>query len=248
MEILNIQDLADKEFGKRKSQKLKWYMPKPDSRIIINGESGSGKTNFLVNLLINGDLKYDRLYLYVKDFDCDEKWLYLAKHLIKLEKEYEKKYNTKTQILFTGNDADEFVTVEELPLETTNIIVVDDFVNDKRALQIVSDLFIRGRKRLNGGMIFFLTQSWYATPRVCRLNCSQAWLFKERDERDKMMVARDLSGRLPTAEFLRLYDEIHDNDPYGFMCVDLTAKDKGMRYRHNLTGLYTQPLQNESEK
>ena len=241
MEIINFEEIAEDEFGKDKTQQVSWYMPKPNSRIIMNGASGSGKTNVLVNLIMKGEIKFDKLWLFAKDFTCDNKWRYVCKHMLKLTDDYFAENDVDPDMFFASTKANDIPFVNDLDPDRTHLIIFDDFVIDKEANKKIEDLFIRGRKRLNGGYIWYLTQSWYAVPKVIRLQANYAFLHKERNERDKLAIAYDLSGQMPLKEFIALYDEIM-SEPYAYMVVDLETNEKALKYRCGLTGLYTGPL------
>ena len=43
------------------------YIPDHPYKILITGKSGSGKTNVLLNLIINQRPYFDKMYLYIKD-------------------------------------------------------------------------------------------------------------------------------------------------------------------------------------
>ena len=50
------------------NHKLNWsYIPNRPYRTLINGSSGSGKTNVLLNLIKHQRLDIGKIYLYVKD-------------------------------------------------------------------------------------------------------------------------------------------------------------------------------------
>ena len=64
-------------------------------------------------------------------------------------------------------------------------IIFDDMVShvmsDKKAQQILKDLFIRSRK-INISLCF-LTQSYFSVPKEVRLNCTHYILFKLNNKR-----------------------------------------------------------------
>ena len=62
MEIPNYDDdTKNKNF-----EQLYSFMPKDTFRMLICGNSGSGKTNLLFHMLIKPLLHYDEIYLYAK--------------------------------------------------------------------------------------------------------------------------------------------------------------------------------------
>ena len=62
MEIPNYDvDIKNKKF-----EQLYSFMPNDTFRMLICGNSGSGKTNLLYHMLIEPLLYYDKIYLYAK--------------------------------------------------------------------------------------------------------------------------------------------------------------------------------------
>ena len=76
------------------------------------------------------------------------------------------------------------------------LIVFDDMIShvmsDKKAQQILKDLFIRCRK-LNIS-VCFLTQSYFSVPKDVRLNCTHYILFKLNNRRELQNSAIDHSA------------------------------------------------------
>ena len=66
------------------------------------------------------------------------------------------------------------------------LIIFDDMIfhvmSDKKAQQILKDLFVRCRK-LNISLCF-LTQSYFSVPKDVRLNCTHYILFKLNNRRE----------------------------------------------------------------
>ena len=76
------------------------------------------------------------------------------------------------------------------------LIIFDDMIShvmsDKKAQQILKDLFIRCRK-LNISLCF-LTQSYFSVPKDVRLNCTHYILFKLNNRRELQNIAIDHSA------------------------------------------------------
>src|SRR5207245_438207 len=103
-------------------------VPQWPFRFLITGSSGSGKTNLLLNLILQY-LYFDKLYIYAKDL-------------------YEPNYNYLQDLCKTFAadtvfcSTDEIINVDELDANLQNLIIFDDYVTtkDQRAIE---DLFIR---------------------------------------------------------------------------------------------------------
>lgn len=68
MEILNYDSNCDSD---KKCKQLYPYMPKDTFRMLICGNSASGKTNLLYHMLIKPLIHYDEIYLYAKNLEQD---------------------------------------------------------------------------------------------------------------------------------------------------------------------------------
>ena len=69
MEIPNYDstDNSDKNF-----KQLFHFMPSDTFRMLICGNSGSGKTNLLYHMLMKPLLYYDEIYLYARNLEQDK--------------------------------------------------------------------------------------------------------------------------------------------------------------------------------
>ena len=73
--MINLDSITNEN---NKEHNEKWpYIPDHPYRILITGDSGSGKTNILINL-INEQHDVDKMYLYVRDLS-EPKYEYLIK-------------------------------------------------------------------------------------------------------------------------------------------------------------------------
>src|SRR6266550_639131 len=171
---------------------LKHYLPIPDNgynnkynhipqwpfRLLICGSSGSGKTNLLLNLILQY-LSYDRLLVYAKDLS-EPKYEYLQELFNKNNDEDDDDDEDEEEVLFSSDD--KVISVDELDPNKQNLIVFDDYITSRDQNKI-EDLFIRGRKK--NVSIIYLTQSYYQTPKNIRLQCNYLILFRSRKKETK---------------------------------------------------------------
>lgn len=148
------------------------------SRVIINGPSGCGKTNAALNLILDMDV-FDRIYLYAKDVNQA-----LYENFIRNIRETEKK--TKTHILFVSQSLKNLVSPEELDKTHKNLVIIDDFICDKKAdLDKVATLFVRGRRYAT---FFFLSQKFYKIPNLLRENANVVAFMGFNNAKDRNRV------------------------------------------------------------
>ena len=108
-------DNKNKKFKQRYS-----YMPNDTFRMLISGNSGSGKTNLLYHMLIEPLLHYDEIHLYAKNLE-QEKYQNLMNKMneISVEVDYD--------IMTVSND--KIIPVNNLGYEDNQkIIIFDDYV------------------------------------------------------------------------------------------------------------------------
>ena len=166
--MFNLDNITEKDNNKD------W----PYRKLII-GPSGSGKTNYLLNSIQKDNNIIDKIYLYAKDLEEPKYQLLINK----TEKTGINSNNDPTPFIEYSNSMDNIFSKFEdynKKRERKILIIFDDMIShvmsDKKAQQILEDLFIRCRK-LNISLCF-LTQSYFSVPKDVRSNCTHCILFK----------------------------------------------------------------------
>ena len=163
MEIPNYDSTGDLD---KKCKQLFPYMPSDTFRMLICGNSGSGKTNLLYHMLIKPLLYYDEIYLYARNLEQDK-----YQNLIQKMRELSSKLGY--EILHVSND--EITPVSEMDYEDNQkLVIFDDYVCDKNQRQLI-DYFIQGRHK--NCSVIYLSQSFYKTSKDIRLHCSHYCLL-----------------------------------------------------------------------
>ena len=102
------------------------------------------------------------------------------------------------------------------------LIIFDDMIShvtlDKKAQQILKDLFIRCRK-LNISLCF-LMQSSFSVPKDVRLNCTHYILFKLNNKRELQNIAINHSANIDYNDFIKIY-RYCTKEPYNFLTIDI---------------------------
>ena len=156
-------------------------MPNDTFRMLICGNSGSGKTNLLYHMLIEPLLYYDEIHLYAKNLE-QEKYQNLMNRLNQISKQ------TGYDIMTISNDS--IIPINHLPYEDNQkIIIFDDYVCERDQSEIV-DYFIQGRHK--NCSVIYLSQSFYKTRKDIRLNCSHFCIFGFPSAREKSMISSEL--------------------------------------------------------
>ena len=113
------------------------------------------------------------------------------------------------------------------PSEQT-LIIFDDMVNDLKKHPIISEYFIRGRKR--GCSLMFLSQSYYNTPKIIR-SINYCIILKLGGSRDINSILRECSIGIDKQDLLFMYKEA-TKDKFDCFIINLD-KNGNERYRKN---------------
>ena len=113
MEIPNY----DNDVCEMKFKQLYSYMPSDTFRMLICGNSGSGKTNLIYHMLIQPLIYYDEIYLYAKNLE-QEKYQKLMRQMreMSIQVDYD--------ILNVSND--KITPVSEMDCEDNQKVVIFD--------------------------------------------------------------------------------------------------------------------------
>ena len=225
--------------NENKEHNEKWsYIPDHPYRVIINGDSGSGKTNASINL-INEQNDIDKIYLYARDLS-EPKYEYLIKNR---EDAGIKHLNNPNAFIDCSNTMDNvYENVNDYnPIrKITKLIVFDgkiaDTMTNKRFQAIIKELFIRCRK-LNISLVF-ITQSYFSVPKDVRLNSTHYLIMKINNKRELQNIAINHSADIDYQDFIKIYREC-TKEPYNVLTIDTTlpASDP-LRFRKNLFDSY----------
>ena len=235
--VRNWDELIKRSGIKPDKAKLQNEFPCPQNnfRWGLFAPSGGGKTNLIVDLIMTGKLKFDKLYLFCKN-PWEQKYQYIIKTFTDLEKEFKKETGEDTELIVVGTEGEAMPDVDSLNPDLQNLMIIDDFISDRKAMEsIISDHFIRGRK-MNCSYIV-IQQSYFNTPKLIRLNLDNFSLWKQPTKKDVQMVISDHSLDMEYDDLKRIYLEA-TSEPYCFLHIDKTATEKHMMFRKNLDGFY----------
>ena len=210
MEIPNYDvDIKNKKF-----KQLYSFMPNDTFRMLICGNSGSGKTNLLYHMLIEPLLYYDEIHLYAKNLE-QEKYQNLINKINHIS------VQTGYDVMKVSNDA--IIAIRDLGYEDNQkLVIFDDYVCEKNQREIV-DYVIQGRHK--NCSVIYLSQSFYKTPRDIRLNCSHYCIYEFPSSRERNMISSELG--VDKEKFKKATKK-----PFSFLYVDKPRK----KVKRNFTG------------
>ena len=181
-------------------------------RKLIIGPPECGKTNCLLNSIQRDNNIIYKIYLYAKDLEKPKHKLLINKR----KKGGVNFNNDPTAFIEHSNFMDDILSgIEDYNKKRKRkvLIIFDDMIShvmsDKKAQQILKDLFIRCRK-LNISLCF-LTQSYFSVPKDVRLNCTHYILFKLNNKRELQNIAINHSADIDYKDFLRFIGTVQRN-------------------------------------
>ena len=203
MEIPNYDSVDDPD---KKYKQLFPYMPSDTFRMLICGNSGSGKTNLLYHMLIKPLLYYDEIYLYARNLEQDK-----YQKLIQKMRELSSKIGY--EILHVSND--EITPVSEMDYEDNQkLVIFDDYVCDKNQKKLI-DYFMQGRHK--NCSVIYLSQSFFKTPFEIRKGCTHYCLYQPLSKGDTTRISSELG--INKKNFISA-----TRKPYSFLYFDKPKK------------------------
>jgi hypothetical protein len=190
-------------------------------RLIIAGNSGSGKTQTLLNLLYNMPDTFERIFIVTK---CKAEPLY----------EYlEDKLGDKGLSIKEG--LGELPDLDSLDKTQNNLIVLDDLVNEPvKQQRPICDYFIRARKK--NCSIIYISQSFYAVPKLIRDNISYLIIKQVSSMKNLTMICRECSLGIEKSQLKKIYDDATQSKQ-DFLMIDLETEPTD-RFRKNFDEIY----------
>lgn len=209
--------IPDKMKKKYHNPAYKTRLIKIPMRMLVVGASGSGKSTLALEIIRRMKNTFELIILCVK-----------SAH----EPLYEflrSKLNENQLKIYEG--IENIPPLEMLQQHGGQILTIfDDLVLEKNQA-IIGEYFIRGRKVADGVSCMYLTQSYYRTPKLIRINCNYTALKKLSSERDLNTILSEFSLGVDKATLLRMYKHA-TSEPRSFLMVDIDeSSDK--RFRKN---------------
>ena len=141
---------------------------------------------------------------------------------------------------YSNDMQDVYKNIEDYnPTKKCKILIVfddmiADIINNNKLNPVVTELFIRGRKRKIS--IVFITQSYFKVPKDVRLNSTHFFIMKIPNKRELHQIALNHSSDIDFKDFMNIYKKC-TTEPYSFLVNDTTLpSDDPLRFRKNLLG------------
>ncbi len=182
------------------------------TRILLNGPSGSGKNNVVMEFLKRTPNVFDEIHVAAKNVD-QPFYVYLKK---KIPEECYFEYGVG-----------EIPCVDDFDPSLNRLLIVDDYANDKVAQKQCIDWWIRGRHKKF--TCLFLTQSFHrGCDKVIRAQCDYIIITKVNSARDLKLIISEFPVDIEYKELLNIYTQC-TKKMGDFLLIDLVR----CNIRHN---------------
>lgn len=182
-------------------------------RMCVVAPSGSGKTNFVINLLrlfSAGDGTFSTCLILTKNAD-------------------EPLYNwlkDKCPQISIQEGLSKMPRLDDYDKKENHLLVFDDLVLEKN-LSMIENVYIRGRKL--GVSVIFISQSYFKIPKIIRLNTNYMVLLKIPSNRDLNLILSEVGIGLTKEELMKIYDYA-TSEKFSPLLIDCD-EDITQRYR-----------------
>ena len=195
------------------------------------------KTNALLNF-INNQPDIDKIYLYAKD-PCEAKYQYLINKREKVGLDHFNDPRTFIAYSIDMQDVNKmlmFIEDYNPGKKLKMLIVFDDMIadmiNNKKVNPVVTEFFIRGRKR--NISIVFINQSYFKVPKDVRLNSIHFFITKIPNKRELQQIALNHSSDIDFKDFMKIYKKC-TAESYSLLVNDANPpSDDLLTFRKNL--------------
>jgi len=220
-DIINFYEKMPKKFLiKSHNPHYDTHKIKIPFRMLIAGSSGSGKTNTLLNLLHIMPSTFENIDIITKNKDEPiYNWLEdkLGKEGLKIRE----------------IDKDGMPDLDKYDKTQNNLIVMDDLVGEKNQ-KPMEQFFIRARKK--GCSLIYITQSYYAVPKMIRNNLTYLIIKQISSMKNLLMISREYDIGISKEALIEIYKDATKNK-MEFLMIDLEADPKD-RFRKNWDFIY----------
>ena len=213
--IVNFYEHMPKEFlDTADNPNFDQHKLKLPFRMCVVAPSGSGKTNFLCNL--------------IHLFSCGQKGTFADITIITRNKD-EPLYRwitTKCDQIQVKEGLSNTPQLDKMDKDLNHLVCYDDIVLQKDQ-SIIENYYIRARK-LNCSVIY-LSQSFFRIPKIIRNNCSYMVILKLSGNREVNMILSEFGLGVSKEELLEIYDYA-TNEKFSPLVIDMEeSPDKRFR-------------------
>ncbi len=197
-----------------------------NSRILVVGASGSGKTNWLGNYLMKAKNTFNMIHIVYKESEPIYDML---------------REQLKKKVVFYTNPG-ELPTLKDMRKDSDGkmddednvLLIIDDWVDSAHKYGNMNDIFLRGRRYVT---TIFISQSYYKVQKFWRSQLTYIILIKLSGDKDLKLVLSDYSLGLEPAQLLSLFKQA-TKEKFNFFKLDVNSSDMNRKYSHNWSDFF----------
>jgi hypothetical protein len=176
------------------------HMFKVPFRMLILGGSGSGKTNTMLDIISRMDKTFNKIILCTKD--RNEPLYDLLKKKLKSDLQI---YDGDIPIPGSKNKFQPNIPdLDTIDKDEQTLVIFDDLCLDN-CQEKIGQYFIRGRKRNVSSV--YISQSYFKTPKIIRLQCGYYLFKKQANKRDLSCILRESMLPYSVNELISMYSQ-----------------------------------------
>lgn len=237
MDVLDVEALARLVQKKRRyfnDDELNNYLaPQFDNTVLsfrmgVFGRAGTGKTGLIVSAILQSDIKFEHIYLFVKD-PSQGKYQLLLMFVDAMEKEYERLYGKKRSFGTVVTKAEDIPSIDDVDPNIINLAIFDDLMMEKDQT-LIEEYFIRGRnKNMN---CIYLAQDYHYTSPIIRKQCEYFAIFGVSSKAELIQLAKDHSLEYNFQEFKDILNKA-THPKHNFLLIDRRTDNPLLLLRKN---------------
>jgi energy-coupling factor transporter ATP-binding protein EcfA2 len=196
---------------------------KPNSRILMCGSTGSGKTQTLLHYLRLSPELFSKVIIFYKE--KEPLYEFLQKKMANQAVSFSSKLSELPRLkkLREGMDDDDRIC-----------IILDDWVMELKDYPNIQDYFIYGRKK--NITIIILSQSFFDVPKILRQQLSYCLFHKMTMKRDIDLIISNYDTE--DKQVRELYKDATSVD-HGFLKINCNETNLNKKYSSGFTDFYT---------
>jgi len=197
---------------------------KVDTRILVIGSSGSGKTNLLMNYIKLSPMTFSHIHIVFKTFEP-------------LYELLQEKLKESGGVTFY-DDINKLPNLDDIQQEKGDqqLVVFDDQINESKKLNTkVAEYFIRGRKK--NLTMFFISQSFFKIPKLIRQQMQYLLLLKMSSGKDLRLIVSDFALGLEIDQLQEIYKDA-TKQQFNFLKIDIDEGNPDHKFSLNFKDFY----------
>jgi hypothetical protein len=226
----------------RKHFKCNELLPQPPFMLLMAAPRYSGKTNLLINMLIDNDMyckKFDEIFVWSKSYHNDNKW-----RAIHFDKDYESShvfedYNDVAVKKLFNSIRDRSKKKQKVEVLFIFDDMIADNIQNSHKIQVLDAIAATGRHFDISAIIIF--QKFMKFTPIVRENATNIVIFEQKNSTALEVIADEYKGAMTKKQFYQIYQEAI-GEPFSFLHINLQVPEQEKRFRKNWnTIIYSDP-------